>query len=45
MVGGPFGPGGQTVRDSAIEVCWHTCLCNPARTVRARRPDRPHEPN
>jgi hypothetical protein len=22
MVGGPSEPGGQTIRDSAIEVCW-----------------------
>jgi hypothetical protein len=33
MVGGPSGPGGRTVRNSAREVCWRTCLCNPAQTV------------
>jgi hypothetical protein len=45
MVSGPSRPGGRTIRDSTREACWRTCLCLPARTVRARRLDRPHKPN
>jgi hypothetical protein len=43
-VGGPSGPGGRTVSDCAKSVCWRTCLYVPARTVRPRSMDRPHEP-
>jgi hypothetical protein len=45
VVGGPFGPGGRTVRDSTREVYWRTCLCLPAWIIRARMPDCPHKPN
>jgi hypothetical protein len=43
-VGGPSGPGGQTIRDSARGNCWCTYPCVLVRTIQPGLADHPHVP-